>query len=93
MIDPFDYYIGDEGFTFGKIIFETDSLCEFPISYEITGQPTNLIYSLPNSNFVIQKTSDPMLRGRYEVELTGKIEQSDGLEPETISTYSSSIKF
>ena len=53
LANPQTYIIGNAGFTFGEILFEHDSVCDFEFNYVISGAPDNLIYSLDNLNFAI----------------------------------------
>ena len=72
------YNIGDAGYTFGEIFFESDSACAVVFNYELTGAPGNLVYSLDDLNFELQQSFDPSLRGGYLTRLTASVTDQNG---------------
>ena len=56
------YTIGEDGFSFGQILFESDKACDFEFSYQMSGAPSNLAYSLVNMDFELQQTFNLSLR-------------------------------
>ena len=72
------YNIGDAGYTFGEILFESDSACEVVFNYELTGAPGNLVYSLDDMNFELQQSFDSNLSGGFLTRLTGSVTDQNG---------------
>ena len=72
------YNIGDAGYTFGEILFESDSACEVEFNYELTGAPGNLVYNLDDMNFEMQQSFDSNLSGGYLTRLTGSVLDQNG---------------